>query len=351
MQDGQVVEREAQRLLPGLLAELLQTVEPNVAPVSGGNDSGWDLETTVDGQKWVFEVKSSSGPGIVSKVAQQLRSLATSLPEPTMAILVVPYMTPAGLKAAKRESLNWIDFSGNGILRQGSMYVRVEGRPNGHKRRGRPASAFAPKASRLARVMLNDPERWWRQNTIAEEADLGDGYVSRVVRRLSDDGYLERSEKEFRPANPEGLLDGWADDYKFERQYKVLGHLSGSGVEAAVELHNRLKGAKIRHAFTGLPAAWQMSQFASFRLSSVYVVGDPMWVAEEVGLRSDQRGANVQLLAPDDQGVFCGLSSADQYPCVTPAQVYLDLLHLPERAQEAAERLREMQLPWTRREE
>ena len=57
-------------------------------------------------------------------------------------------------------------------------------------------------------------------------------------------------------------------------------------------------------------------------------------------MRPNARGANVQLVGPDDQGVFDGRRSEDGLPCVAPVQVYLDLLSLPERAAEAADELR-----------
>ncbi len=66
-------------------------------------------------------------------------------------------------------------------------------------------------------------------------------------------------------------------------------------------------------------------------------------------LRRNDRGANVQLIGPDDRGVFDGGGDADGLPCVARVQVYLDLLHLPERATEAAEELRAGNGLWERR--
>jgi hypothetical protein len=89
-----------------------------------------------------------------------------------------------------------------------------------------------------------------------------------------------------------------------------------------------------------------MTHFARFRLTSVYVEGDPRAVAEEVEMRQGEKGANVQLLCPDDEGVLAGADEADGLRCVAPVQAYLDLLNLPERAREAAENLRGERLDW-----
>jgi hypothetical protein len=178
------------------------------------------------------------------------------------------------------------------------------------------------------------------QKELAKHTDLDPGRVSRIVRRLDTDGLLKRDFSRLRPADPELLLDAWAQDYRFDRHDIISGHLSGSGIELARELDDRLRDGQVDHAFTGLPAAWANNGFARFRLVSVYVAGDPRAAADAVGLRRNERGANVQLIGPDDSGVFDGRRDVNGLPCVSAVQVVVDLGHLPERAAEAAEQLR-----------
>lgn len=284
-----------------------------------------------------MQIKTSSGPGMIATVADRFAGLdvGDSIP-----VLVVPFMTPAGAKAAAERRLNWIDLSGNASLRDGELYISVQGHPNQYGGPGRPASPFAPKSSRVARVLLLDPARWWRQKELAERIDLDPGRVSRVVRSLEDEQLLERQGSRLRPRDPDLLLDAWADDYRFDRHDIITGHLTGNGIELARELSRSLDAADIDHAFTGLSAAWALDPFARFRLISVYVHGDPRVAGDVVGLRRNERGANVQLIGPDDLGVVDGEQTVDGLPCVSPVQVFLDLGHLPERASEAAEHLR-----------
>ena len=86
---------------------------------------------------------------------------------------------------------------------------------------------------------------------------------------------------------------------------------------------------------------------AAFRLSTIYVDGDPRDAADTVELRCNERGANVQLVGPDDAGVFAGRRKVEHLPIVSPVQAYLDLLSLPERADEAAQHLRTEGLLWS----
>ncbi len=330
-------KREAIHRLPGIIAELFAEPVPAHALIPEDADHAIDVLIDAGGRRWAIEAKASSSPGTVAAAADQLAALR--LPD-ALPVLVVPYMTPAGAKAAAERQLNWIDLSGNALLRDDELYVWVQGRANQFGVRGRPSSPFAPKSSRVARALLLDPERWWVQKELAEHTDLDAGRVSRVVRRLDDNDLLTRDGSRLRPRDPSLLLDAWTDDYRFDRHDIVTGHLTGSGVELARELHQQLDDSGIDHAFTGLPAAWALNQFARFRLLSVYVVGDPRAAGDAIELRRNERGANVQLIGPDDRGVFDGQHSIDDLPCVAPVQVYLDLGHLPERAHEAAEQLR-----------
>jgi len=330
-------EREAVDRLPGIIAELFDEPAPGHVLMSESRDRGVDIVIDAGGRRWLAEAKASSSPGTVAAAADQLAAVAAHDAVP---LLVVPYMTPAGARAAADRGLNWIDLSGNAYLRDDELYVWIQGRPNQFSARGRPSSPFAPKSSRIARALLLEPERWWVQKALAKYTDLDPGRVSRVVRRLDDDQLLERDGSHLRPREPDLLLDAWADDYRFDRHDIVTGHLSGSGVELARDLDQRLHDADVDHAFTGLPAAWAVDRFARFRLTSVYVAGDPRRAADAVRVRRNERGANVQLIGPDDRGVFDGQGMIDELPCVSPVQVYLDLGHLPERAAEAAEQLR-----------
>jgi hypothetical protein len=338
MQEGALaIEREATHRLPEILADLLDQPDLRLDAPSAA-DGGVDLVGHDErGHRWVFQIKASSQPGRVADAARRMLGLRR---DDTIPVLVVPYMSPAGARAAEEAGLGWIDLSGNAHIRSDDLYVRVEGRPNLFRSRGRPSSPFAPKSARVTRVMLEDPGRWWRQKEFVAATGLDDGSVSRIVRRLDEELLLERRERELRPRDPDRLLDAWAQDYRFTHHDILAGHISGSGIELARNLAERLGALDVRHSFTGLPAAWAIDHFARFRLTTVYVEGDPRDAAKRLELRQGSAGANVQLVGPDDLGVFIGEHPHDGLNCVSPAQVYLDLLHLPERAHEAAEHLR-----------
>lgn len=334
---GSELEREALHRLPAILADLFDELPEDNLQRQQDPDAGIDAVFNAGGRTWLIELKSSSSPGVVANAASQLAAFETA---GARSVLVVPYMSQAGARAAEAHGLNWIDLSGNASLRDDQLRVWVEGRPNAFPSRGRPSSAFAPKSSRVARALLLFPSRWWRQADLSKETRLDPSQVSRIVSRMSDEEMLDRDGSLLRPRDPETLLDAWADEYRFDRHDVIRGHLTGSGFQLAKAIGGDLRREGFDHAFTGLPAAYAIDEFARFRLCTLFVADDPRVAADAIGLRRNERGANVQIIGPDDDGVFYGRSEVRGLSCVSPVQIYLDLLNLPERAAEAAEHLR-----------
>ena len=99
--------------------------------------------------------------------------------------------------------------------------------------------------------------------------------------------------------------------------------------------------ASVEHAATGLAAAWQLTHFASFRIATFFLASAPSKELEEtLRFREGTQGANLWLAVPNDVGVFQGAESREGLRCVHPVQVFVDLKSHPERAPEAAARLR-----------
>jgi len=102
-----------------------------------------------------------------------------------------------------------------------------------------------------------------------------------------------------------------------------------------------------RYAATGLAAAWLLTKWAGFRTVTVYIDKAPdADLRKRLGFREEEQGANLWLTVPNDEGVFAGAAEHDGVRCVHPVQAYLDVKQHPERAAEAAERLRREFLSW-----
>jgi hypothetical protein len=256
-------------------------------------------------------------------------------------------MGDVGKRLCKEADVHWLDLSGNASIRADGLVIEVRGKENRFKRRGRPSTAFSPKAARIARQLLIHADQPLLQKELAETAELDSGYTSKVVRRLEEDGLLLRNaEGHVRAKDPALLLDAWSEDYAFDKHRVVKGHVTARSSDQVVKkIAGSLKDAETPYAATGLAGAWLLTKLATFRVATFFVTEDGFHqLGNEAGFREEERGANTWLVVPNDEGVFHGATPKSGVMCAHPVQIYLDLLAHPERAQEAAEELRKREL-------
>lgn len=293
--------------------------------------------------RFVIEHKASGSAASVGTAVQVAKDAARRLGSRSVPMVVVPFMGPVGKKLCAESEVSWLDLSGNADIRAPGIRIFVEGKDNQFVHRGRPSSAFAPKSARVARHMLIEPDRWFRQQDLAKETQLDDGFTSRIVRRLVEDGLVDRNgEGLVKVREPGRLLDAWSEVYDFNKHRIIRGHITArSGDGLADQLGSVLAKRRIPYAATGLAAAWAHTQFAGFRVATFYVASElPKGLLTEAGFREEPRGANVWLVDPNDDGVFDGATTVNGLRVAHPIQTYLDLGAHAERAVEAAAELR-----------
>src|SRR5262249_52549908 len=157
----------------------------------------------------------------------------------------------------ERGRVSWLDLSGNAKITAPGLRVWIVGHPNRFSGPGRPPNLFAPKSSRIARQLLLAPQQFQTQSELARSTGLGDGYVSRIVRRLQHENLLvEDRQGGLRPRDPNLLLDAWQSEYDFSRHQILKGQISArSGEELLSKIVPQLTRHELKFAATGLPAA------------------------------------------------------------------------------------------------
>ena len=308
-------------------------------------------DTVVGWGPYVFMVviKTNSSPGNIALAVMQVQKCAASGGKNNVPVIAVPYMTFSGRQICEQAGVGWFDFSGNGSISARGLRVRVEGRPDCFKQAGRPANLFAPKSSRLVRWLLTHPGRTWSQREISKQTGIDEGQLSRLVARLEEQQYTIRdSGGSVGVRDPDVLLDAWRESYSFARHHLMKGYIPARSSEALLrDLAKKLVAMDVQHAATGLAGAWLCDGFAGFRLVTFYVRNAvPESSLADLGWRGEERGANVWLAVPDDEGVFQGAGRRDDVWCAHPVQIYVDLKAHPERSSEAAAHLRAGALKW-----
>ncbi len=344
-------EKEALRRASEMLAQWLGVDVKGVSRQKGPRSRDSDAVLEVGKHVFVVEWKSSGAAAVVSDAAERVSAQAARVSKNVIPLVVVPYLGEVGRKRCEQAGVQWLDLSGNARIAAPGVHIRVEGRANRFKPRGRPSSAFAPKASRIARWLLIHHDRLLTQREIALATDIDEGYTSRVVGRLKDENLVIRDNAgAIRPRDPSLLLDAWREQYDFEKHRILRGHVPARSGDALLrELAETLSEYGVDHAASGLGAAWLITHFAGFRLATFYMGEQASTeLLDGLSFRKEARGANVWLVVPNDEGVFHGASEQKGVRCVHPVQVYLDLGTHPERAAEAASELRDRYVSWRR---
>jgi hypothetical protein len=341
---SQRLEEEVPKRLAELLAVPLSRIKVQRQPaISRSKPVQADLLLTVENFNFVVEWKTTGQAAAVAMAARAAQQFAEQSKKKSIPLVAVPYMGEVGQRLCEEAKVCWLDLSGNAHLVAPGLRVSIEGKPNQFNRPGRPRSVFAPKSARIVRRLLIEPESTFTQRSLAKVAGLDEGFTSRIVRQLEEQRLVARDAAgEVKVADYDALLDAWREAYDFSKHHIVRGHIAArSGDEILRRVSDQLKRDKPDHAATGLAGAWLLNQFAGFRLVVFYVAQMPSAEArQEMGFHEEQKGENVWLVVPNDEGVFDGAAERGGVRCVHPVQVYMDLKDQPERSKEAAEQLR-----------
>ncbi len=305
-----------------------------------------DAIVKIGGNTFLIEYKASGKVNFVAPAIERIRE-ARKADRSDVWLLVVPFMHEAGRTRCELAEVSWLDLSGNAEISGPGLRISVRGHPNAFRGPGRPSDLFAPRSSRVARVLLYQFGHTLSQRQLATETGLSEGYVSRIVRGLQMDGLVERAlDGRVKAKEPSLLLDAWLEAYTFKQHSITAGHIPARSGQSLVDSLSRLLAdAGVEYAHTGLGAAWLYSHFASFRLATVYVREElPQTLLSSLGFTPTDIGANTWLTIPKDDAVFWGKRELAGVPCVHPIQVMLDLKDHPERSAEAAADLRPIAL-------
>lgn len=256
--------------------------------------------------------------------------------------LVIVDRAPPGFREAVAElGLNYLDIHGRGrVIADGLVYV-VSPHPDlGNVGTAR-SSPFAPKASRVVRVLLSAPTERWRLSDVAVLCHLNPGNVHRALGALVERGMVERDDNAYVVADPGSLLEAWADQHEPPRSRIV--YRSQRDVRACVrDIVARLDGDAV---VSGEVAAEEFAPHLPAESAIVHCLDAdrfgslpreeaPRWLVP-FGVAPGQ-----VLVDQADEGYGEFRSERHGLPLAAPVQVYVDLARDITRGRSAAENLR-----------
>src|SRR5919198_4460967 len=163
----------------------------------------------------VLEVCSLGQPrqirAAVTRFSELKRELPTAYP-----VAAAVYISPQSARILKSNNLGYLDLSDNCYLAFDNVLIEKEGKRNVRPSTRPLRSVFAPRATRVVRVLLTDPARSWKLEELARAAEVSLGHSHNVVKRLEELSWAERDDRQrIRVTKPSDLLEHWSESYSY----------------------------------------------------------------------------------------------------------------------------------------
>jgi len=303
------------------------------------------LSVVAGGRPWqiIVETKSVGEPRLVRSAIQQLKEYLAELKN-AYGVVAAPYITDDTARICIKNGVGYIDLAGNCHLNFDRVYIDQRNYPNPSPERRQIRSLFAPKSSRILRVMLVNPKRAWQVQELASEANVSLGLASRIKERLLNLEFASEVNRTITLIRPEELLVKWAANYTY-RKNMVYNHFT---FEDPKQMERRLAmycdKNRVPYALTMFSGADLVAPFARYTRGFAYVGRDIRGLAEELAMKEVTSGPTFTILDPYDEGVFYASRNMEGLKVVCDVQLYLDLVGYKGRGEESAQFLLEQRM-------
>jgi hypothetical protein len=292
------------------------------------------------------EVKNNGQPRLARLAIYELKNRLGNKPD-AYGIFIAPYISPDAGKICEEVGIGYLDLAGNCLLSFDTVYIRQAGASNPKVQKRDLRSLYSPKAERILRAMLNEPQRTWKFAELAQAVDVSLGQVANVKKLLADREWLSVNNAGMYLREPGALLDEWSKTYNYNRNQIFEYYSLTEPAKTEAKLAEACERLGIRYALTSFSGAIRIAPMVRYNRAMAYVEGDLSVIAAEASLKPVDSGPNVILLTPYDEGVFYATESIGGIMTATPVQVYLDVISSRARGQEAAGAIRrELEAKW-----
>jgi hypothetical protein len=259
-------------------------------------------------------------------------------------LLIADETTAEAREILEAHGIAVIDGLGNAHIELPGLLFHLEGRRP--RQQARPAR-LTGKAGVVAQALLLAPQRGWRVQDLAKEADVAIGLAHRVLARLEEEGIVATEgagrKRVRRVTNPTALLDLWAEETA-DRPTRTPAHLLAQTPRQLIQgLGGNLGQAGMDHALTGAAAGSLVAPFiTAVPVAEVWVAARaaPEELYDAAGADPVTEGQNVVFLQAKDDAPLAFRDQVDGLWVANRFRLYADLRRDPRRGREQADHLR-----------
>lgn len=306
--------------------------------------AGADFKLRIGQNVFLGEALLSRSSVHFNESVRRLKAIAQG--KRAIPLLAAPSLSPQRQELLRGEKICFVDLAGSAWIKAPGILIDQRSRERKILGFREVNSPFSDKSSLVLRVMMDDPERYWGNNEIAEKAGVSAGWASQIGHRLEELHYVVRAEsRKLKLFRPQDVLQDWVEFY---RQRKQEQHRFRCPADSAADVMKSLKNSQSLQDHKGLlsfqAGASLVAPHARFQEVHVYSDGLPAsiegWKQE---LRLEEAApseCNLVLMSPYYRvaGRY-GSRMIEGFPVVSDVQLYLDLRLYPLRGEEQAEHL------------
>lgn len=348
MNDLRRIEQDARDAILSILREIGDCqIHVNDQPDDKAIDLIVHIKNSETEVHILVEAKGRITPQTALAVCNQLARTSGD----AIRLLYAPVISPRVDQIAKEHGIGFVDGAGNCRIRSATGNLHIERRGlQGSKRSPQAANdPFSPKSSRIVRAMLSEPARDWRVRQLAEHVsvDVSLGLVSKVKRKLIEEGFVIEWKRRLYVRDPIGLLNAWTEKYRGPTE-QIPFFVRGDSDAAEKAVSQWCEDNSMSCRLAGFSAAWRLAPEVRYHVAQVYVEASGfasglLNLLQKYGAKRVDSGANLMLWKPFDRSA---LAFAPDQPdplkkekTTSPIQTYLDLKTLAGRGEEAADAL------------
>ena len=256
-------------------------------------------------------------------------------------ILVAPYISERTAQICEDNGMGYFDYAGNCWFVGHSIYLSEKGNKNPRPKEQRSVSIFertSVVSSRILRELFADVTKTWKLKYLSEKVNCSIGQVSKLMKVLIENAWVEKLPDGYKVIDPESLLLEWSKDYG----KKEITSYACYSLDNISDIEERLKELKtdtgIDSYLTGLSGGVRYTPVVRYNKVHVYIAPEDIQEAiSYLEMKEVSSGSNVVIFPLENDSYIKDSRKIEESLVVSPVQIYLDCMQLKGRGEEMAE--------------
>ena len=256
-------------------------------------------------------------------------------------ILVAPYISERTAQICEDNGMGYFDYAGNCWFVGHSIYLSEKGNKNPRPKEQRSVSIFertSVVSSRILRELFADVTKTWKLKYLSEKVNCSIGQVSKLMKVLIENAWVEKLPDGYKVIDPESLLLEWSNDYG-KKEITSYACYSLDNISAIEERLKELKtDTGIDSYLTGLSGGVRYTPVVRYNKVHVYIAPEDIQEAiAYLEMKEVSSGSNVVIFPLENDSYIKDSREIEESLVVSPVQIYLDCMQLKGRGEEMAE--------------